>query len=105
MTVPFFARLKTIVESAAVSTEVDAARTKFARFDDAWDALQWLLARRSATLGVAPSVGQDGFRLYVQEGDAEASAPAIWILFRVGDEDVELIAVKFEEAAEDEAAE
>ncbi|GGY95619.1 hypothetical protein [Novosphingobium colocasiae] len=105
MTVPFFSRLKTIIESEETATAADEARDKFPRFEDAWQAFHWLLARRAGTLGLAPSVGHDGLRLYVQEGDHLAGTPSIWSLFKIGDEVVEIVAVRFSEVAYDEEAE
>lgn len=48
-------------------------------------------------MGVAPSIG-NGVRLYVQEGDKIAGAPAIWIMFSIDGNSVEIVAVKLIEA-------
>ena len=94
MPIPHFTRLRTIIESDEAASAVDLARSQFRRFDDAWDGLNWLLARRPDSMGVAPSVG-NGLRLYVQDGDREAGAPKIWIMFKIEGENVEIITVKF----------
>ena len=102
MTVPYFARLKTVIESDSAAKSADNARSNFDRFDDAWEAFKWLLARRASSLGEAPLRSPDGFRLYTQEGDRIAGAPEIWSVFRVDDEQVEIIAVNFLQAVDDE---
>ena len=79
---------------------VDAARDKFPRFDDAWNGLNWLLARRPESMGVAPSVG-NGLRLYVQDGDRLAGAPQVWIMFRLDGDSVEILAVNFTEVIDE----
>jgi hypothetical protein len=78
-----------------VSAAADAARTLYTRFDDAWDGLFWLLARRPEALGVTPLTGQSSPRLYVQEGDIAAGAPEIWIVFKFNNDEVEILAANF----------
>ncbi|WP_157132575.1 hypothetical protein [Novosphingobium nitrogenifigens] len=102
MTIPVFTRLRTVIESAQVSSAVDAAVDVYSRFDDAWEGFKWLLARKASSLGEAPRDGDHGLRLYAQGGDADADAPEIWALFRVEAESVELIAVRFSKAFDDE---
>lgn len=100
MSVPHFTRLRTIIESHEATSAVDEARLKFQRFDDAWNGLNWLLARRPDSMGVAPSVG-NGLRLYVQDGDNLAGAPRIWIMFKIQGETVEIMAVNFTQGDDD----
>jgi hypothetical protein len=83
-------------------SSADEARDLFPRFDDAWSAFHWLLARKAATLGLAPSSGDDNLRLYVQEGDALAGAPTVWAVFRVDADQVEIIDARFVKADEDD---
>lgn len=96
-----FAKLREIVEEADVSAEIDTAETKFARFEDAWNGLKWLLARRGETLGEAPRGGSANTRLYVQAGDPLADAPEIWILFKIEGEQILVSAIRFLKAAND----
>lgn len=91
----YFSKFRTIIEAINVSAAVDAARSQFDRFDDAWDGLNWILSRRPESLGVAPNKGDGGIRLYVQDGDPEFGSPQIWVIYRVSEESVELLAINF----------
>lgn len=72
---------KTIRLEADAEAEADTAAVKFNRFEDAFFALQWLLARRASTLGLAKIGAENGERVYVQAGDEIADTPDIWVLF------------------------
>jgi len=91
---------KTIRSELEVSAEVDAQCEVFPRLREAWDALEWILSRTAETLGI-PSHQDGNLRLYVQADDALANVPAIWIVFRVGEE-VEILAVNIVAPVSDE---
>ena len=78
--------LKTVVSANEVSATVDAECENFPRLREAWDALEWLLARLADKVGRAPASGDETLRLYVQASDRLAGVPAIWVLYRVGDQ-------------------
>lgn len=83
--------LQTVVSADSVSADVDAACLIYARFNEAWDALEWLLSRAAATIG-RPHISDPSLRLYVQADDPLAGIPAIWVIYRVGVQ-VEILAV------------
>lgn len=98
MSTPRFSKLRQIVESQEVSLAVDLAEAEFDRFEDGWEALKWLLARKADTLGASPTTGATGIRLYVQDGDYFAKVPTIWLVYQISGDQVEISAVKFIEA-------
>ena len=72
----------TIVLQPEAQKTVDSAASKFGRFDDAYSALEWLLARK-------PDIGykredDNGAEWYVhvQAGDPVAAIPEIWVLYQ-----------------------
>ncbi len=82
--------IKTVVLDDAVSSIVGAQCQVYPRFQEAWDALEWLLARSASNIGRASNGGE--LRLYVQADDPIANVPAIWVIYRVGEE-IEILAV------------
>ena len=70
---------------------VDSACAQYPRFDDAWEALKWLLSRSANQVGRAPKSGNPNLRLYVQSGDVIANLPAIWVLYEIGQDDVTIL--------------
>ena len=78
--------LKTVISAVSVSSKVDSECGTYPRLREAWDALEWLLARSASTIGRAPDSGDESLRLYVQADDPLAGVPAIWVLYRVGDQ-------------------
>lgn len=73
-------RLKTVVLETAAQEAADLYREQFKRFEESFDALQWLLARKDG-LGVKQTRGGKVFWLYSQAGDDLASAPEIWVVY------------------------
>lgn len=72
---------KTVRVEHDAQAVADKAVSQFHRFEDAFFALQWLLARKASTLGLARIGAANGERLYVQAGDEIAETPDIWVLF------------------------
>ena len=85
--------LKTVVTAAAVMADVEHQSIAFPRLPEAWDALEWVLARSAETVGRAPNNGDQALRLYAQEQDLLANIPAIWIVYKIG-EQIEILAAK-----------
>lgn len=72
---------KTVRLEHGAQASADKAVSEFNRFEDAFFALQWLLARKASTLGLARIGADNGERVYVQAGDEIADTPDIWVLF------------------------
>lgn len=85
--------LRTVVSAVEVSNTVDAECENYPRLREAWDALEWLLARSADVIGRLSRREDVALRLYVQADDRLAGVPAIWIIYRVG-EQVNILAVK-----------
>lgn len=83
--------LRTVISAVDVSAQVDNACQNYPRLREAWEALEWLLARSASVIGRAPDSGDETLRLYVQADDPLANVPAIWVLYRVGAE-IEILA-------------
>jgi len=80
---------KTIVLENDVADKADKAESEHHRFDEAFMALQWLLAR-SQNVGL-PRIGSpNDERVFVQESDRIAKTPSIWILFSDGSDEVHI---------------
>jgi hypothetical protein len=79
---------RTIVEEADVTTALQAYRKKLTKFDEAWIALTWLLARKADDLGSYRVESGKLFRLYAQAGDFHAKTPRIVVLYSVSDTEV-----------------
>lgn len=93
---------KTVVVAATVSTTIDQQSQVYPRLPEAWDALEWLLARTASTIDRAPNNGNPNLRLYVQADDRLGNVPAIWVVYRLGEE-VEVLAVNIVPPSEDES--
>ena len=92
--------LRTVVLEKEVSDTVDAECVSFPRLREAWEALEWLLARNADKVGTQARHNED-LRLYVQADDILANVPAIWVIYRVG-EKIEIIAVNIVAPSPDE---
>lgn len=74
----------------------DEARAEFERFEDAYQALEWLLARDAESIGKAVKLanGQQ-CRVYKQAGVAGPTlVPAITVIFRIDVNEVEIVAMR-----------
>jgi hypothetical protein len=92
--------LQTVVLAKAVTAAVDDACAVYPRFEEAWDALIWLLSRNASVIG-RPHTTDPSLRLYVQADDLLAGVPSIWIVYRVGVE-VEILAANIVAPVADE---
>lgn len=97
---------RTIVQEPSVSAAVDRYTKKYARFDEAYQALEWLLARKCETLQAGMrTVKGVTYHLYRQAADALAGTPAIVIVYTYDQNEVVIIDLKVEKTlsvAEDE---
>jgi hypothetical protein len=85
--------LRTVVPENSVTDLIDAECANYPRLEEAWEGLKWLLSRSADRTGLS-SRGDDTLRLYVQSDDPLADVPALWVLYRVTDDEVQIIAVK-----------
>lgn len=85
-------RLRTVVLESAASEAADLYKDKYARFSEAFDALQWLLARRD-DLGFSQERSGRTFWIYVQAGDDLARSPDIWVVYEANDREVVIHAI------------
>lgn len=67
-----------VVEERDAEVKADELRESFQRFDDAYEALKWLLAKGCEELDVRTrAVGEEVYHLYRQAGDPVAGTPDI----------------------------
>lgn len=94
---------RTIIEERGVSDAADQFRRKYNRFDEAFEALTWVLARKGGDVAsVTKDVNAVDYHLYRQAGDPLARTPDIVVLFTCDDDEVNLIAINAEEAGYEE---
>lgn len=96
-------RARTISEPVEVQQAVDAARMEYDRFEEAWDALTWLLARKGHEIGAHRVHDGIEYRLHKQAGVTGINmVPAITCLYTVTVNEVEIIAIRVSEPESNE---
>lgn len=90
---------RTIVLEARAQLTADAAAENHHRFQDAFDGLQWLLARTPDIGSVAEIDGIDWW-VYVQSSDEIAKTPEIWVLYKITKNEVIIEHIKVTEYSE-----
>lgn len=88
--------MRDVVESSDVMGEVDECRTKWERFDDAWDVVFWVLAR-DPTVG-SPLNETGHLRAFVFEGSWAHEMPTIDVIYEVTETTIVIQRVRFREA-------
>ena len=78
---------RSVVLDKAAEQAVDNYSNAIERFSDAFQGLEWLLARRPDK-GVGKNVSGTHYRLYCQASDELANTPEIWVLYEYDDENV-----------------
>lgn len=87
-----------IVEEHDVSNVADKFRKEYQRFDKAYEALSWILARHgNRVASLTRTAGGVDYHLYRQAGDPLAGTPDIIVLFTCDDDKVVLVAMNVEE--------
>lgn len=81
-----FFRARTVVLPPAMQAVHDEYRRGIARFDEAYMALEWRLARAPDHTGAAAL--HPGWRTHVQAADMDAGTPEIWVLYSFDDREV-----------------
>ncbi len=84
--------LRSIVEENSVRQDAERFKAQFQRFDEAWDALKWLLSREPDQKNAARHSGGQA-SVYVQAADGLAKTPEIWVVYRYDDNEVVLLGV------------
>lgn len=88
---------RTVVLEHNAAQQLDAACTTHHRADEAWNSLEWLLARNPG-IGVSRTETVSGikFTLYAQASDAIAKTPRIVILFTSDEDHVQVFDMRFD---------
>ncbi len=93
---------RTVVEDNDVLKASLGFEKKFNRFDEAFEALKWLLARKcDAVNSVIRTEGGTTYHLYQQASDPLAETPSIIVLYTFDDNEIRLIAINAEKAKSD----
>jgi hypothetical protein len=71
-----------VIEEQAVTQLIEAARSQYPRFDEAWDGIVWLIAHGGHKMGSPYKFGNVGHILYVDEGDRVVGFPRILVVYR-----------------------
>lgn len=88
--------MHTVIEEPAVSEAVDDAHEKWARADDAWDAVKWVLARDPE---VGDPVTESGrTRSFVLDGARSIGLPTVHVIYEMQNPYIIVHDAKFEEA-------
>ena len=88
--------MRGIVESPQVQDAVDDAEAKWARFQQAWDAITWVLSR-DPTVGVPLTEGGN-VRSFVYVGSYAHEMPTIDLVYEITTSSVILQEVRFRDA-------
>lgn len=99
-------KLRTIVYEDSCTAEIAAANEEWTRFDEAWEGVEWLLARNPRPPGSFLSLNHDGHEFYIYgcRGDADADVPDMWIFYRYNEDEVVIYGINANEPVEDEEA-
>lgn len=96
--------LRTIVEDHEVVNAANEFSLQHHRFNDAYDALKWLLARNPMPHGArSNAVGGKIFWLYVQASDILAKTPTIAVVYTFNPSEVIIHGLNTVQGAEREA--
>jgi hypothetical protein len=87
---------RTIVEDDKVQTAADGYSREFSRFNDLWESLKWLLARKGHELQCLRRTesGQEFF-LY-KTAEAEKGVPSITVVYTINENEIRIHGVKAE---------
>lgn len=88
-----------ICEEPLAADAADQYSAKLDRFEEAYDALKWLLARRADSLNTATAkIEEVEYHLYRQGSDPLAKTPAIVVVYTLDDHTVTILAIRAEKA-------
>ena len=89
--------MRSVVESFEVMSAVDDAAEKWARFDDAWGVIPWVLSR-DPTIG-EPLTEGGHLRTIVFQGSWAHEMPTIVVVYEITDTQVIIQKVRFSDAS------
>lgn len=98
-----WSRARTVVLEPKAEDAVDRLARELFGFEDAYMALEWLLARKAADVDGCKSrvVGGIEYCLYRQAADDMAETPEIVVLFTANEDEVVIIEIDAEEQEEE----
>lgn len=85
--------LRSVIQNNDVSRQVDQNADAFNRFNEAWQALEWLLAR-TPDIGIQNTEHEGKYWLYVQAGDSLAGTPEISVVYSFTSSEVTLYSIR-----------
>lgn len=92
---------RTIIEEPAVSKEVDKLCKEYSRFEDMYEAIKWLLARRCHKVErLTKEIGGVEYCLYRVAGDVVAGTPDVVLVYVYDDDEVNLLGIRAEKIEE-----
>lgn len=80
-------KLRTVVLEQKAEAAVQKHTGNVHRFDEAFEGLEWFLAREPE-VGKYQNVDGKHVRVYVQSGDNLAKTPDIWVVFEITDDEI-----------------
>ena len=86
---------RSIVLEPAAQEAADSFSGSLHRFDEAWQALEWFLARKPGA-GHFKTIGTVTYYLYVQASDELAKTPDITVIYSFDEDQVVVYAVRAE---------
>ncbi len=83
-------RLRIIKSTPETQNSIAQYREVFARFNDMWAGLQWLLARNPEPIGdcYTTTLGETEYLLFGRDGDFAAGIPDIWVMYTYTDDEI-----------------
>lgn len=91
-----------IVESDSAKESRDNAALEYARTEDAWLAISWLVAR-NPEVGT-PIAGDNTFRFHKQQGYSSTGQPVVSLFYTYDDTQVTIVSARFEAEQEEAPA-
>ena len=88
--------MRSVGESPLVMDEVDLASTRWARFEDAWSVIHWVLSR-DPTVGLPLTEGGH-LRSIVFDGSYAHDMPTIEVLYEISETQIVIQRVRFSDA-------
>lgn len=85
---------RTVSESVKVQEKVDQGRIQYESFEDIWDGLTWLLARRGHLLGEKIKE----YRIYKPKTpEGTWTVPSVTVLYKVTETEIQIIDIMIAE--------
>jgi hypothetical protein len=88
--------MRSVVESAEVMADVDEAKEKWTRTEDAWATVFWVLSR-DPTVG-EPLTERGHLRSIVFDGSWAHEMPTIYVLYEITENEIVLQKARFTDA-------